>query len=199
MKLKQLILVIMFFSVILIFSPTIVFAIMPSYRYNIINMLISNVLIITAPIVSIIFVIWSIRYAIKSKENRKKKTKKIIKLLLRISIIVILLSVAAVGVAKLGTTYGDSPMSTTITQYNEKSLFISQVMRVIALVVIISDIIFSIIYFIKSKKEVEQKINFITKCMIIIAIVTGILLYEAPRVEEIGANYIEVNFNDFLK
>lgn len=197
MKLKKVVLSIIIVSIILTLMPTKVFAITQSYEYNVVNIIISFLLLIIGIILTISYIISAIIYAIKSKEEKKKKIKEIIKWLIVTLFVDIALIIGAVVVFRLGMTPDDSEIGYG-RHYNILTLCLSYIMRIVALLSIITYIIWAIRYFVKSGEDKEQKIRKIIKWLIIIAVVVGLLLCIAKPIYEMGITYVktEINFPD---
>lgn len=198
MKLKNVLTKIIGIVAILISIPTLAFAVMPHYSYNSINMAISMILGLLIPIVALVYIIWGIKYAIKSKDDKIEKIKKIVKWLI--------ITVAGIAILVVGNLWvlGNgreswSTLSDTVFKPNKFAYATAQTMRLIALGTIIVDIIYSAIYSIKSKKEPSQKIKNITKGLIMTAVTVVLLLYIAPIVEETGGSYVKNDWGIFLK
>lgn len=197
MKQKNVILSMITISAILISIPTLVFAIMPHYQYNSINMIISMILSALIPIIALIYIIWGIKYLIKSKDDKIEKIKKIVKWLIITIVGIAILIVGNLWVFMSGRESW-SPMSNTVFQHNKFAYATAQTMRLIALGSIIADIIFSVIYAIKSK-EADKKIKNITKGIIMTVVTVVLMLYIAPIVEDIGGSYVKNDWGIFLK
>lgn len=197
MKLKKVVLSLIIISAILISIPTLVFAFMPHYQYNSINMIISMILSALIPIIALIYIIWGIKYLIKSKDDKIEKIKKIVKWLI-ITIVGIAILIVGNSWVVMSGIESWSPMSNKIFQHNKVAYATAQTMRLIALVTIMVDIIFSVIYAIKSK-EPSKKIKNITKGIIITVVTVVLMLYIAPIVENIGGSYVQDDWENFLK
>lgn len=198
MKAKNVILSIIIISAIIISIPTLTFAVMPHYSYNSINMAISMILGILIPIIAIAYVIWGIKYAIKSKDDKSVKLRKIMKWLI--------ITVAGIAILIVGNLWvlsngreSWSSLSDTVFKPNKFAYATAQTMRLIALGSIIVDIIYSAIYSIKSEKEPSQKIKNISKGIIMTVATVVLLLYIAPIVEETGGSYVKNDFGIFFK
>lgn len=119
------------------------------------------------------------------------KIKKVVLFIATVAIILILNSTNVFAIA---------PMK--IEVYNNTSLIISFIMKLMIFIVFIAYVVFFIVYMIKSKKEEKEKIKKLIKWAIITLIIILILWFGSEEVKKIGMTIrYESNqhfFNDLL-
>lgn len=178
MKTTKIILAIIIISTIIMMFPTEVFAWLPYSTYdacNKINIYISLILIIVAIITFITYISVSIVYMIHSKKEKNQKNKNVVKWLIITIIQIAVLLIGALGVRKIGMELYWYPSGERY-RFNEIDDYISNGIRIAALVLIIAYIITAIMYFFKSKQETDKKIINLAKWqMMTIVIVAGLL------------------------
>ena len=169
-------------TLLLISIPTGAFAWLQLSTYeacNVINSLISGLLKIIAFIFTIICITGSIQYIKYSKREKKEKIKDVLTASLIILTQVMFLFSASVWVTEIGMEiYWSNGQR---YQINAIDGYISNGIRMIALISIIAYIITSIIYLVKSKTEEMQKLENVVKWELIISIIVVLLLILAKR------------------
>lgn len=176
MKIKKLIIFII--SIILIYIPTQSFAWLEYSTYektNIITAIIAFIMKILAFIIGISYVTISMQYLKHSNQDKWKKIKNILVWL----VIVVVEIVFFIGGALLVNNIGIETYWTSGErfQFNKIDGYISNGIRIVALVLMIMYLLISSIYFIKSKKEKINKTSNIIKWQVIIsAIIAGLLI-----------------------
>ena len=169
-------------TLLLISIPTKIFAWLQLSIYescNVINSLISGLLKIIAFIISVICITGGIQYIKHSKQDKKEKIKDVLTASLIILTQVIFLFSASVWVTEIGMeTYWSNGQR---FQFNAIDVYISNGIRIIALISIIAYIITSIIYLVKSKKDEIKKLENVLKWELIITIIVVLLLILAKR------------------
>jgi len=164
-------------SAMLISIPTGAFAWLQLSTYeacNVINSLISGLLKMIAFIISVICITGGIQYIKHSKQDKKEKIKDVLTATLIIITQVMFLFSASVWVTQIGMeTYWSNGQR---YQFNEIDGYISNGLRIIALISIIAYIITSIIYLVKAKKEEIQKLENVIKWELIVSVIVAGLL-----------------------
>lgn len=176
MKIKKIIIFII--SIILIYIPTQSLAWLEYSVYektNIITTIMAFIMKILAFIIGISYITISIQYLKHSKQDKKKKIKNILTWLVIAVVEIVFFIGGALFVNNIGIemywTSGER------FQFNEIDGYISNGIRIIALVLMIMYFLISIIYYIKSKKEKIQKTGNIIKGQIMVsAVITGLLI-----------------------
>ena len=178
-KKKQLIMII---STLLICIPTQIFAWLQYSTYetcNSINEGISWFLKAVAFIIVISYITGAIQHIKHSKQTNKQKTKNILTWLIIAIVEVTFCFGGAIWVKEIGMeTYWSSGER---YQFNEIDGYISNGLRIMALISIIAFIIKSIVYFAKSKEDNLIKMEKVIKWQVIMASVVAILLILATR------------------
>ena len=176
---KQLIVII---STLLMCIPTQIFAWLQYSTYeacNRINEGISWFLKTVAFIIAISYITGAIQYIKHSKQSSKQKTKNILTWLIIATVEVVFCLGGTVWVKEIGMeTYWSSGER---YQFNEIDGYISNGLRIIALISIIAYIIKSIVYYAKSKEDNLIKMEKVIKWQVIMASVVAILLILATR------------------
>ena len=179
MKLKKYILLIIFISIILFIIPTQSLAWLVKdivYACNKINLCIAWILRIVGIIIAIAYISLSIGYLKYSKKEKKQKIKNILNWLIITVLQIAILFIGAFAVTEIGMEEYWYPTWERF-QFSEIDGYISNGIRITALISIVAYIITSIIYFFKSKKENNQKIINIAKWQLITAtLVAGLLV-----------------------
>lgn len=178
MKNKKAIISGLIISIILMLFPLKIFAWTPYDVYdkcNIVNLLISILLIIVAISILVTYIMMTKRYIKNSKEEKQQKTKTAKKWLIITIIQIIILLFGAFAVREIGMEWYWNHTGERF-QINEIDGYISNAIRIVALIFIIMYIVTSIIYFKKSQKENTIKIiNLVKWQIVIIAIVASLL------------------------
>lgn len=176
---KQLI---MMLSTILICIPSQIFAWLQYSTYvkcNVINAGISWFLKAVAFIIAISYITGATQYIKHSNKSSKQKIKNILTWLIIAIVEIVFCLGGAIWVEEIGMeTYWSSGER---IQFNEIDGYISNGVRIIALIAIIAFIIRAIVYFAKSKENNLIKIEKIIKWQIIMSSVDAILLIFATR------------------
>ena len=180
---KKIFTIIIILSSILSLLPTKVFAWLPYSTYeacNKINIFTSIILMILAGIVFITYIISAILYTRQSKQENLLKRKNLLKWLIIVIIQILILLLGAFGVRKVGMEWYWHPSGERY-QFNEIDVYISNGIRLFALILIVVYIINSIIYFRKSKKETDEKLIILAKWQMITITIVAILLMFATN------------------
>lgn len=111
MKIKKVLVIVLEFVIMLILNSTKVNAIVARVVYNPVNVSISNIMRIVPLFLSIIYIVGGVIYYIKSKQDKKHKTIKLIIWLLVISLINAVLYFCADIVFEAGAEYSSRPMN----------------------------------------------------------------------------------------
>ena len=176
---KQLMMII---STVLICIPTQIFAWLQYSTYevsNTINTGIAGFLKAVAFIIVISYITGAIQHIKHSKQSSKQKMKNILTWLIVAIVEVTFCLGGAIWVEEMGMeTYWSSGER---YQFNEIDGYISNGLRIMALIAIIAFIIRVIVYFAKSKEDKLIKIEKIIKWQVIMASVVAILLILATR------------------
>lgn len=176
---KQLMMII---STVLICIPTQIFAWLQYSTYevsNTINTGIAWFLKAVAFIIVISYITGAIQHIKHSKQSSKQKMKNILTWLIVVIVEVTFCLGGAIWVEEMGMeTYWSSGER---YQFNEIDGYISNGLRIMALVLIIAFIIRAIVYFAKSKEDNLIKIEKLIKWQVIMASVVAILLIFATR------------------
>jgi len=183
MKSKKGILSIIILSIILIMFPTNAFAWLGKeiyYACNPINMHISGLMKIIAVIIAITYITIALGHMRHSTEEKNKKNKNHLKWMLIVIIQVTILLLGSLWVKQVGIEPYWYPSGERY-QFNEIDGYISNGIRITALVSIIVYIITSIIYFFKSKKENNEKIINLAKWQMITIMIVTVLLVIATK------------------
>lgn len=174
MKRKSLI---MIFSLILISTPTQIFAWLQNTTYeacNIINSGIAWLLKTIAFIITITYIIGAVHYIKKSQIERKQKIKNIITWLIILIVEVSFLLASALWVTQIGMeTYWATGERVQLSANNG---CITYYMRIFALILIIIYIITAIIYIAKSNQEKIRKAENVVRWQIITSAIVAVLL-----------------------
>ena len=169
-------------TLLLISIPTKIFGWLEQSTYescNMINSLISGLLRIIAFIFTIICITGSIQYIKHSKREKKEKIKDVLTACLIILTQVMFLFSASIWVTEIGMErYWSNGQR---YQFNAIDGYISNGIRMIALISIIAYIITSITYLVKSKRDEMQKLEDVIKWEIIISVIVVLLLILAKR------------------
>lgn len=169
-------------TLLLISIPTKIFGWIQLSTYescNMINSLISGLLKIIALIFTVICITGSIQYIKYSKQEKKQKIKDVLTAGLIILTQVMFLFSASVWVTEIGMeTYWSNGQR---YQFNVIDGYISNGIRIIALISIIAYIITSVIYLVKSKRDEIQKLEDVIKWELIITVIVVLLLILAKR------------------
>ena len=178
MKIKKITSLIMIASIIVLCIPTQINGWLSTTTYEIcnsINICISWILKIAAFIVTITCITGTIQYARHSKQEKKQKNKDVLTGLAMTITQFMFLFGGSLWVKEIGMeTYWSNGVR---FQFNEIDGYISNGIRIIALISIIVYIVASIIYFAKSKKEKVEKLENVIRWQLITAlIVIGLLI-----------------------
>lgn len=174
MKIKKIILII----IILMMIPAKVFAWLPYTTYeacNKINIYLSLFLQAVAILIALSYITFAISYIRYSKKTRKEKFKNIYKWFIIVLLQILILQMESFCIQKVGMELYWHPSGERY-QFKEIDGYISNGIRITAFVPIIAYIITAISYFIKSKKEKEEKIKKLIKWQVITATVVAVLL-----------------------
>lgn len=179
MKNKKIVLAIIIITIILMCIPTNAFAWLQYTTYeacNIINLGISGLLKTIAFIIAIGYVKGIIKYIQFSKVEKKQKVKNILTSLVMVIVEITFFWAASLWVKEIGMeTYWSSGER---YQFREIDGFISNGIRITALISIVAYIITTISYFIKSKQENIRKLENVIRGQIITStIVAGLLVF----------------------
>ena len=181
MKLNKKQLIIML-STLLISIPSQIFAWLQYSTYeacNTINIGISWFLKAVAFIIAISYITGSIQHIKHSEQSSKQKIKNILTWLIIAIVEVTFCLGGAIWVEEIGMeTYWSSGER---YQFNEIDGYLSNSLRIIALIAIIAFIIRAIVYFAKSKEDKLIKIEKMIKWQVIMSSVVAILLILATR------------------
>ena len=183
MKIIKKVILSIIINIILMMLPIKALAWLPYNVYdacNKVNLCISVMLIIVAVIIAITYITSAILYMKKSQKGKSEKIKNVRKWLIITIIQIAVLILGAFGVKKIGMEWYWHPTGERY-QFNEIDGYISNSIRIVALMTIIVYIITASIYFFRSKKEEGRKIINLTKWQIITATIVASLLLLATN------------------